>query len=140
MDDTYFSKDDVTKTLIEFFRCSHISETFIKAVVDEIPATDVRPVVRGTWIKYAPYNSDMMACSECEKYWILDGDQYDYHFCPNCGADMRQLDKLFIAARGISKSRTVLRATMKAMGWSDAEIAEIERQAERNVKGESNDG
>lgn len=55
-----------------------------------IPAADVRPVVRGRWIKYAPHNSDMMTCSECEKYWILDGDQYDYHFCPNCGADMRE--------------------------------------------------
>ena len=55
-----------------------------------IPAADVRPVRRGKWIKYAPHNSDMMTCSECEKYWILDGDQYDYHFCPNCGADMRE--------------------------------------------------
>lgn len=57
--------------------------------VADFPAYDVRPVVRGEWIKYAPDNSDMMTCSECEKYWILDGDQYDYHFCPNCGADMR---------------------------------------------------
>ena len=56
---------------------------------DELQA-DVRPVRRGKWIKYAPHNSDMMTCSECEKYWILDGDQYDYHFCPNCGADMRE--------------------------------------------------
>ena len=55
-----------------------------------IPAADVRPVVRGKWVKYAPHNSDMMTCSECEKYWLLDGDQYDYHFCPNCGADMRE--------------------------------------------------
>ena len=53
-------------------------------------AADVRPVVYGKWIKYAPHNSDMMICSECEKYWILDGDQYDYHYCPNCGADMRE--------------------------------------------------
>jgi predicted RNA-binding Zn-ribbon protein involved in translation (DUF1610 family) len=58
--------------------------------LDEVPAADVRPVVRGKWLKYAPDNSDMMTCSECEKYWILDGDQYDYHFCPNCGADMRE--------------------------------------------------
>lgn len=57
--------------------------------IRSIPAADVREVKRGKWIKYAPHNSDMMTCSECEKYWILDGDQYDYHFCPNCGADMR---------------------------------------------------
>lgn len=53
-----------------------------------LPAADVRPVVRGKWIKYAPHNSDMMTCSECEKYFLLDGDQYDYHFCPICGALM----------------------------------------------------
>ena len=51
---------------------------------------DVRPVVRGKWIKYAPHNSDMMTCSVCEKYLLLDGDQYDYHFCPICGAMMEE--------------------------------------------------
>lgn len=55
-----------------------------------IPSADLRPVKRGKWLKYAPDNSDMMTCSECEKYWILDGEQYDFHFCPNCGADMRE--------------------------------------------------
>jgi hypothetical protein len=57
--------------------------------IDEQPTIspdDVRPV--GKWIKYAPHNSDMMVCSVCEKYWILDGDQYDFHYCPNCGAKM----------------------------------------------------
>lgn len=58
--------------------------------IERIPAADVQPVKRGKWIKYAPHNSDMMTCSECEKYWILDGDQYDYHFCPNCGAMMEE--------------------------------------------------
>ena len=58
-------------------------------LLDEVPAANVQPVGRGKWIKYAPDNSDMMTCSECEKYWILDGEQYDFHFCPNCGADMR---------------------------------------------------
>lgn len=62
----------------------------ITGVINSIPAADVRPVRRGKWIKYAPHNSDMMTCSECEKYWILDGDQYDYHFCPNCGARMEE--------------------------------------------------
>ena len=62
----------------------------IVTAIKAIPAADVRPVKRGKWIKYAPHNSDMMTCSECEKYWILDGDQYDYHFCPNCGADMKE--------------------------------------------------
>lgn len=53
-----------------------------------IPAADVVPVRHGRWIKYCPHNSDMLTCSECEKYWILDGDQYDFRYCPNCGARM----------------------------------------------------
>ena len=56
MDDTYFNKEETTKTLIEYFLCSHISESFIKAVVDQIPAADVRPVV---------------LCRDCE-YWQSD--------------------------------------------------------------------
>lgn len=67
---------------------SYIPYDEAEAMVNAIPAADVREVVRGKWIKYAPYNSDMMTCSECEKYWILDGDQYDFRFCPNCGASM----------------------------------------------------
>ena len=64
---------------------------FIAAMegIKNFHAADVREAKRGKWIKYAPHNSDMMTCSECEKYWILDGDQYDFNFCPNCGADMR---------------------------------------------------
>lgn len=101
--------------------------------IKQVPAADVRAVVKGTWMQ----RGTLFPMYECDK---CNAISMGGNFCPNCGADMRQLDKLFIAARGISKSRTVLRATMKAMGWSDAEIAEIERKAERNVKGESNDG
>lgn len=60
-----------------------------------LPAADVRPVVRGKWIKYAPHNSDMMTCSECEKYWILDGYQYEFNFFPSCGAEMENPMPMF---------------------------------------------
>lgn len=73
------SKDSVT-----LYQQYFISPT----AVEKIPAADVAPVRHGRWIKYAPDNSDMMTCSECEKYWILDGDQYDFRYCPNCGARM----------------------------------------------------
>ena len=59
-----------------------------------IPAADVRPVVRGKWIdrddKY--YGWNMWACSACgEEFVLTEGtpDMNEYHFCPNCGADMR---------------------------------------------------
>lgn len=60
-----------------------------------IPAADVRPVVRGKWIdrddKY--YGWNMWACSACgEEFVLTEGtpDMNEYHFCPNCGADMRK--------------------------------------------------
>ena len=71
----------------------HYDDAIIIAL-DRIPAADVRPVVRGKWIdrddKY--YGWNMWACSACgEEFVLTDGtpDMNDYHFCPNCGADMR---------------------------------------------------
>ncbi len=60
-----------------------------------IPSAEVRPVVRGKWIDrdddYHGWN--MWACSACgEEFVLTEGtpDMNDYHFCPNCGADMRE--------------------------------------------------
>jgi hypothetical protein len=57
-------------------------------VVDllRIPEADVRPVVRGEWtrIDYVPHGHDYK-CSACG--WKND---MPTHFCPNCGADMRE--------------------------------------------------
>lgn len=74
----------------EFSKGVAVGLAMAKVAVNHTPTADVRPVVLGEWVKYAPHNSDMMTCSECEKYWILDGDQYDYHYCPNCGARMEE--------------------------------------------------
>ena len=58
----------------------------------DFPAADVRPVVRGKWTGNARHQS----CSECHMtYCVPDGqdgeiDMTPYHFCPNCGADMRE--------------------------------------------------
>lgn len=71
----------------------------INALIEEIPAADVRPVVRGKWIEhnYDPeYLSCDFSCSECnvylEEYYFGEGQwpgKTDHYFCPNCGADMR---------------------------------------------------
>lgn len=60
----------------------------------KIPSADVRENVRGRWITYNELASDMLVCSECERYFIGSGDEYDYNFCPNCGADMRGNDNV----------------------------------------------
>ena len=69
-------------------------------VIANIPAADVRPVVRGKWIEhnYDPeYLSCDFSCSECnvylEEYYFGEGQwpgKTDHYFCPNCGADMRE--------------------------------------------------
>ena len=53
--------------------------------LDEVPAEDVRPVVRGKW-KERRFSEDVYGaeCSVCHTTW-----DYGTNFCPNCGADMR---------------------------------------------------
>jgi len=65
----------------------------IAARLHDIPAADVRPVVRGRWIDRDDdyYGWNMWACSACgEEFVLTEGtpDMNDYHFCPNCGALM----------------------------------------------------
>lgn len=57
----------------------------VKENLQAIPAADVAPVRHGRW---EWYDSFSYRCSACKKYWIAPGDQYDYHYCPNCGARM----------------------------------------------------
>jgi hypothetical protein len=62
-------------------------------MIDEIPAADVRTVIRGTWIETAPINEETgvplivkgphLKCSNCGSV------EFRRNFCPNCGADMR---------------------------------------------------
>ena len=71
-------------------RKAHIAD-----LINGIHATDVRPVKRGKWIDRDDdyYGWNMWACSACgEEFVLTEGtpDMNDYHFCPNCGADMRE--------------------------------------------------
>lgn len=63
--------------------------------INEIPAADVAPVVRGRWVhgEYGPY------CSNCDGYPPTrkrpghpgETEFYYTKFCPNCGADMQEV-------------------------------------------------
>ena len=55
--------------------------------LDEVPAADYRPVVRGKWLHEG---SDVWRCSQCG-YGIMPWNA-GQNFCPNCGADMRGVD------------------------------------------------
>lgn len=60
----------------------------IRAWVSAIPAADVVPVRHGRWVKQCERDFYFMECSACEKYWIPEGDNYDFRYCPGCGALM----------------------------------------------------
>lgn len=60
----------------------------IKQLLVDMPATDVQPVKRGEWEKKSSVG--VFRCSLCQHIFMLGADEIDeYHFCPNCGADMR---------------------------------------------------
>lgn len=68
-----------------------IGESICKDCIEpenfEIPASNVRPVVRGHWeIVTGSNGKEYMVCSECRVTQTLTGT---FSYCPNCGADMR---------------------------------------------------
>ncbi len=59
--------------------------------IRNIPAADVRPVVRGKW-KHKPGHDGEWLCGVCNHdLEFIDGRTMGMpNFCPNCGADMRE--------------------------------------------------
>jgi len=58
--------------------------------VRNLPTADVKPVIRGKWINTYIQGIHHYRCTNCGEYieaiWTAN---FDYNFCPNCGADMR---------------------------------------------------
>lgn len=62
-------------------------------IVDDFPAADVRPVVRGRWIKMDMHKGmEQYKCSTCRSECYVPECMGEpmYAYCPNCGADMRE--------------------------------------------------
>lgn len=61
-------------------------------VIKNIPAANVAPVRHGRWIverdDYFGFKSVEIKCSECNSH---PKDDEMTSFCPNCGADMREV-------------------------------------------------
>lgn len=68
------------------------------ALFCSVPAADVRPVVRGKWIKFPAalayknaYSSTHIVCSACEAVFDVVCNHTElFNFCPNCGAMMEE--------------------------------------------------
>lgn len=58
--------------------------------IKDIPAADVRPVMRGKWVKHNATHVQKggmyLECSCCHEYITVLGHVFAY--CPNCGALM----------------------------------------------------
>ncbi len=65
---------------------------FIEGWFPNLPAADVRPVVRGKWNRTDAY-PHRIYCSACYKTYLKNDEllerwEFPMNFCPNCGASM----------------------------------------------------
>ena len=79
--DSEVVKDKLSRTL-----CLHED---LPALIDSIPAVDVRPVVRGKWEQTKDEFGIYNKCSVCGKEYYC-GPIAPFNFCPNCGAEMME--------------------------------------------------
>ena len=91
----YISRQDAIDALCQDFcgghdDCKYYSECSNLSPIRHLNPAPVREVVTGEWKR--GFDGKHAVCSNCEAWWIPFGDGYktDYHFCPNCGADMRK--------------------------------------------------
>lgn len=82
----YIRKDDAIAVFGEVHPLDYNANTYLNKI-KKLPCADVREVVYGR-LDFCKSTNDLM-CSNCLHYWIPNGDQYDYHYCPNCGARMK---------------------------------------------------
>lgn len=65
--------------------------------VKNIPTADVQPVMRGKWIKQEEPYVNTYECSNCNRWFTIEDEipeENNYNYCPNCGADMRNDEKV----------------------------------------------
>lgn len=66
----------------------HVGLLAAARVIEAIPAADVRPVVRGKWVRTSYRSGYGYKCSVCGD--IYHRSKNKLNFCPNCGAVMEE--------------------------------------------------
>lgn len=101
---TYCKPCEKEKRDYNHCRCGACQYDDMILEISSFPAADVRPVVRGHWVKVGGYvtlgGDPVWCCSECGKGLHVFGVEHDTYgrdvtdgqwvSCPNCGADMRK--------------------------------------------------
>lgn len=101
-DTEYISKESALACFgdwIDRYGHEHTADEMVEyQKIEELPAADVRPVVQGAWErpKGSTTRSWIFVCSKCGDRAYFPVPKYfpkgcGYSFCPNCGADMREV-------------------------------------------------
>lgn len=103
-------------------------------LIKEIPAADVRPVVRGKWI-HKPGCDGEWICNQCShELEFIDGRTFGMpNYCPNCGAEMRERD----GGRTEADPSTASRSPSPCQGRSGRETGDAGRQTRRRDGGDA---
>lgn len=103
-DEKYINLEDAVDEFQEWLSGAqywNVSGDDAEKILRSIPAADVKPVVHARWGDTSVYTVkgkiDMVQsefCPNCKKYHTTPYSYYVEHhkFCPNCGADMREVD------------------------------------------------
>lgn len=65
-----------------------LSSPEIEAIVEELPAANVAPVVHGRWEESENIDDGFWVCSVCKFVSEASSAPNMYKYCPNCGAKM----------------------------------------------------
>ena len=79
-----------TAPILGLSRIIEISD--VVRIIEDAPTIGTVPMRKGRWIE----NYDMFKCSECGATGFFEEDYskpYRCNFCPDCGADMREVEK-----------------------------------------------
>ena len=68
--------------------CDDCALEFIN-LIDAQPDIEAESVKHGHWVRSDYYG--MLVCSVCHIYHICKGDEYDFTYCPHCGAKMDEV-------------------------------------------------
>lgn len=97
----YIDADDLIKTLEEKLK-EGIFQSYVlsacRGAINKQPTADVVEVVHGEWVKPSEFSDPI--CNQCRQapktlFGVLP------NYCPNCGAEMRNGDKLSLVGKKV---------------------------------------
>jgi hypothetical protein len=82
--DDYISREAAISKILSDPTDAHYPSWYAEKL-KQIPAADVRPVVKAQWVPNVPHRDLRPRCTACGMLHPVRTN-----FCPNCGADMRE--------------------------------------------------